>query len=152
MWDKFGFRSVKEREQRSNDAKTNFVHDVDCIIQSDTVDYLILDYCFSDNLLQRLQAIALNDSHFKMIYLEPLCIDDYKTAYLTRNVSNRRHKGHNATTYENGLGTGYHLPDLSIIKTYPILDDTLKIFVSYEPYKQNKSKEEILDFIFSNLL
>lgn len=164
LWDKVGFDSTDRRAELTNIAKTLFYIDTVRLIESNNYKYILLDYTFTAKYWEELTVILkdtasrLKDKqkdgkrvHIKTIYLKPVNLEDHQQAWndRSRNFS-IRHPGHGATSYNNVTKIGYNYINRYDTKIYldmPVTEDNIQIEVEFNPYKLNKTFEEILEFI-----
>ena len=150
IWDKFGFSSVEEKEKLSLVALGQCLERMRRLVKENNCDYILIEYPFKDSkfeyLLNTLLDIKVN---YKMIYLQTNDTEEHLRTYINRIVEvGKRHPGHNASYYENGIGKYYKevkVEDISFY--YPYIKDTLFIEVRFNPYLLDKSIEEIIAYI-----
>lgn len=153
MWDKFGFDSEKQRESQSKLAKELFYYDINEVIREKLYDYILIDYAFTDKYWNELLENITNwNVSVKTIYLRPLDLQEHKKTWemRSRNFS-VRHAGHGATHYHNGVGSDYvNKYDTKVFENMPVINQTLKIDISFNPYSRSIPYNSIIKFIKMN--
>jgi hypothetical protein len=153
LWDKYGFDSPEESKTLTEIAKKKYLRDIQNMIDSGTYKYILIDYVFVNKFWDIIVKLSKNNQNIeaKTLYLEPENIDDHKEVWENRSRDFAiRHPGHGATSYHNGVGTGYIncYEQKIFLDKLPTIGNILDIKVQFKPeYKLSKSMDEILQFL-----
>ena len=152
MWDKFGFDSVKQRDHQSDLARQLFYSDVNDIIRDNSYAYILLDYAFTHKYWSELLA-SIKDIKVlgNTLYLIPADLTKHKVVWEERSRDfTKRHAGHGATQYHDGIGTNYvNNYDSKVFSDMPTVGATLEVIVDFQPYRMSRTYEDIKEFITS---
>jgi hypothetical protein len=150
FWDRFGFDSVEEREEQSSLAVKICFYDIHRCIEKGKYDYILIDYAFKGKLFDDLKKY-LSDWNVpvKTLYLVPSNYEEHRKAWVQRSRDfSRRHPGHGASSYCNGVGDGYtnEYKD-KFFSSMGCIGNTLQITVNMNPYNRDIPIEDIVSFI-----
>lgn len=149
-WDMYGFTSADQREALSRLAWQYYLRNLQSLLGIQSYEYLLLEYPFSDkywgDLNKLLEEYGIDA---RTIYLKSDTVQEHMKVWEERSRDfTRRHPGHGASSYIDGVGAGYSNNfDSKIFDRMPVTTKYLYVTVRFNPYAMSKSYDEILQYV-----